>query len=314
MADTPDLGHGRVVVITGGARGIGRADALLFAEHGFRVVVNDLGSERDGARPSSDPAEEVAAEIRAAGGEAIANGEDIADFDGARRVIEAALAEWGQLDVVVNNAGILRDRMLTNMSIEEWDDVIRVHLRGTFCMSRHAAAHWRDRSKTGDDVDARLINTTSTSGVFGNVGQTNYGAAKAAIASFTIIASEELARYGVTVNAICPVAHTRMTDDRPIGDTVRRVQAEDPGAFNMYDPANVASVVVWLATDAARGVTGRVIESRGSIVRVLEGWTRGPEADKGARWDVTELDAVLPKLIDDAAPVLTVSSQRASQQ
>jgi len=314
MADATDLGHGRVVVVTGAARGIGREDALLFAQHGFRVVVNDLGADRDGAQPRSEPAEEVAAEIRAAGGEAIANGEDIADFDAARRVIDAALAEWGQLDVVVNNAGILRDRMLTNMSIEEWDDVIRVHLRGTFCMSRHAAAHWRDLSKAGHDVDARIINTTSTSGVFGNVGQSNYGAAKAAIATMTIVASEELERYGVTVNAICPVAHTRMTDDRPIGDTVRSLQAEDPDAFNMYDPGNVAPIVVWLATDAARGVTGRVIESRGSIVRVLEGWTRGPEADKGSRWELAELDTVLPDLIDRSAPPFTLRAQRAGQQ
>jgi len=308
MADTSDLGRGRVVVITGAAGGIGRGEALAFARHGFRVVVNDLGTDRAGEHRRSDPAEQLVAEIRAAGGEAIANGEDVADFDGARRVVDAALAEWSRLDVVVNNAGILRDRTLANMTIEEWDSVIRVHLRGTFCMSRHAAAHWRDLAKTGTEIDARMINTTSTSGIFGNTGQVNYGTAKAGIALMTIVASQELARYGVKVNAIAPLAHTRMTDDRPVGDGSRRIHEEDPNAFNPYDPENVAPIVVWLAGDAAREVTGRVFDVRGGVVRVLEPWTRGPEADKGARWEVAELDAVVPDLLRQARPVETLKS------
>jgi len=199
------------------------------------------------------------------------------------------------------------------MTVDEWDAVIRVHLRGTFCMSRHAAAYWRDLAKSGSEVDARVINTTSTSGVFGNTGQANYGAAKAAIALLTIVASQELARYGVTVNAIAPLAHTRMTDDRPAGEAGRRIHEENPDAFNPYDPVNVAPVVVWLASDAARQITGRVFDVRGGLVRVLEPWTRGPETDKGSTWEVTELDDVVPELLRRARPVETLNTARGAR-
>ncbi len=206
---------GRVVIVTGAGRGIGRGEALEFARQGASVVVNDLGPDVDGKGRSSEVAESVVEEIVAAGGVAVANAEDVADWDGSLRVMEQAIEVFGHIDILVNNAGILRDRTVANMSIEEWDDVIRVHLRGTFCMLRHSAAHWRDRSKAGDEVDARVVNTTSGSGIYGNPGQSNYGAAKAAIASLTIIAAQELARYGVRVNAIAPTGLTRMTEDRP---------------------------------------------------------------------------------------------------
>ena len=202
---------GRVVIVTGGARGIGRGHAILFAREGARVVVNDWGAEVDGSGGSSGPAGEVVEEIRASGGEAIVNGEDVADWEGAQRLVQAAVETYGQLDVVVNNAGILRDRMLVNMKEQEWDEVIRVHLKGTAAVSHAAAAHWRERAKAGERNDARIINTSSGSGLFGNVGQSNYGAAKAGIASFSIIAAMELERYGVTVNAIAPAARTRMS-------------------------------------------------------------------------------------------------------
>src|SRR2546421_936570 len=204
---------GRVVVITGAGRGIGRGHALEFARQGAKVVVNDLGGEVDGSGSSTGPSGEVVEEIRAMGGEAVANVDDISDWEGAQRLINAAVESFGRLDVLVNNAGILRDRMLVNMTDDEWDAVIKVHLRGTFATSHHAAVYWRERSKAGDDVDARLINTSSSSGIYGNVGQSNYGAAKAGIAAFTVITAMELERYGVTVNAVAPAALTRMTED-----------------------------------------------------------------------------------------------------
>jgi NAD(P)-dependent dehydrogenase (short-subunit alcohol dehydrogenase family) len=293
---------GKVVIVTGAGRGIGRGEALEFARHGAKVVVNDLGADVHGSGPQSDVAEAVAAEIRALGGDAIANGEDVADWGGADRLIETAIANYGGLDVVVNNAGILRDRTVANMEIDEWDSVIRVHLRGTFAVSRHAARHWRDRAKAGEDLDVSLINTSSASGIYGNTGQANYGAAKAGIASFTVIAAQELLRYGVRVNAVAPAAYTRMTEDRPIGDRVRKQHEEDPSAFVEFAPENIAPVVVWLATDAARHVTGRVLNVVGGKVSVAEPWSIGREVDKGARWEVDELDDVLPELIAEARP------------
>src|SRR5881409_901672 len=216
------LCDGRVVIVTGAGRGIGREEALEFAREGARVVVNDVGVARDGTGEDATPAQEVVDEIKALGAEAVANYDDISDFDGAKRVVQQAIETFGTLDVLVNNAGILRDRMLVNMSIEEWDAVIKVHLRGTFATAHHAANYWRDRSKAGDPVDARLINTSSSSGIYGNVGQTNYGAAKAGIASFSVIAAMELERYGVTVNAIAPAARTRMTEATPgLSDIVK---------------------------------------------------------------------------------------------
>jgi NAD(P)-dependent dehydrogenase (short-subunit alcohol dehydrogenase family) len=238
------------------------------------------------------------------GAEAVADGEDVSDFDGAARMIQRAIDTFGRIDVLINNAGILRDRMLVNMTEEEWDAVIKVHLKGTFAPAHHAAAHWRALAKeTGAPVDARIINTTSVSGIFGNAGQTNYGAAKAGIAGFTVIAARELERYGVTVNAISPGALTRLTEnlnpDRP---------RPQEGEFNPGDPANIAPVAVWLASSDSREVTGRVFIVSGGTVSVAEGWQRGPTATKEARWDPAELGDVLPGLVGDAKPNATMGS------
>jgi len=291
--------EGRVVIITGAARGIGRAHALEFARQGAKVVVNDLGAEVDGTGSSPGPAGEVVEEIRSMGGEAIANGEDVADFEGAGRLIRAAIERFGELHVLVNNAGILRDRMLFNMTPEEWDAVIRVHLRGTFCPLRHAAAYWRAQAKAGRPVDARVINTTSSSGIYGNPGQSNYGAAKAGIAALTIIAARELEKYGVTVNAIAPAALTRMTEKLT---SARRAAPRPEGAFDPSSPDNISPLVVWLASEQARGITGRVFNVRGGYISVAEGWHAGPGVDKGARWDPAELGSVIPALVEKAAP------------
>ena len=289
------LCEGRIVVVTGAGRGIGRGHALEFARQGARVVVNDLGAEVDGHGGSTGPAGEVVAEIRAAGGEAVANGDDISTGEGAARVVATAVDTWGGLDVVVNNAGILRDRMLVNLTEDEWDDVIRVHLKGTFLMSRAAARHWRERSKAGLPNDGAIVNTSSVSGLYGNVGQSNYGAAKAGIASFTVILAAELGRYGVTVNAISPMARSRMTADGRIGRTT-----VEEGAFDPYAAENVAPVVVWLGSLEARGVTGQVFHIEGGHVGVMEGWREGPFADKGSRWEPDELGAVIPDLLAEA--------------
>ena len=262
----------RVVIITGGARGIGREYALMLAQHGAKVIVNDLGGTRDGAGASLGPAEQVVEEIRAAGGEAQANGDDVSDWAGAERMVRQAIDAFGRLDVLVSNAGILRDRMLVNMSEEEWDAVSRVHLKGTFAPARHAAAYWREQSKAGNPVDARLINTSSVSGIYGNPGQTNYGAAKMGIAGFTIIAARELGRYGVTANAIAPGALTRLTEDLMPGE----VSDEER---ERRSPRWVAPLVTWLASSEASDVTGRVFESSGRILSGAEGWHRGPTAE-----------------------------------
>ncbi len=291
------LNEGRVVVITGAGNGIGREHALLFAQTGAKVVVNDLGGARDGTGASSGPASDVVNEIKALGGEAIANADDVSDWDGAGRLIQSAIDTFGGLDVLVNNAGILRDRMLVNMSIEEWDSVIKVHLRGTFCPTRHAAEYWRTRSKAGEENDARIINTTSSSGIYGNPGQTNYGAAKAGIASFTIIAGMEMERYGVTVNAIAPGALTRMTEDL----NPNRPQVEE-GAWNAFGPENIAPLVVWLGSPESREINARVFNVAGGRISVAEGWTYGPGEDHGAKWDPEELGKVIPGLVEKAAP------------
>ncbi|MFI0352260.1 SDR family oxidoreductase [Actinomadura sp. 9N407] len=290
---------GRVVIVTGAARGIGREHALEFARHGARVVVNDVGAEVDGSGSSTGPAGEVVEAIRAMGGEAVADGSDVSDFEGARRLVASAVERFGDLHVLVNNAGILRDRMLVNMTEEEWDSVIRVHLRGTFAPLRHAAAYWRERHKAGHDVDARIINTTSSSGIYGNPGQGNYGAAKAGIAGLTVIAARELGRYGVTVNAVAPAALTRMTE----GLIAASGRPEpEPGAFAPAAPDNIAPLVVWLASPGARDVTGRVFNVRGGMISVAEGWRAGPMVDKGARWAPHELDEVVPALLEKARP------------
>ncbi|RNL86608.1 SDR family oxidoreductase [Halostreptopolyspora alba] len=288
---------GRVVIVTGAARGIGRGHALEFARQGAKVVVNDLGAEVDGTGSSDGAAGEVVDEIRALGGEAVVNGEDVADFDGAARLVRAAIHHFGELHVLVNNAGVLRDRMLVNMTAEEWDTVMRVHLRGTFAPLRHAAAYWRKRAKAGSRVDARIINTTSSSGIYGNPGQGNYGAAKAGIAGLTVIAARELASYGVTVNAVAPAALTRMTE----GLAKNREEAPE-GVFDPSAPDNIAPLVVWLATEQAKDITGRVFNARGGHISVAEGWHAGPGVDRDARWDPAELGEVIPGLVERAVP------------
>jgi NAD(P)-dependent dehydrogenase (short-subunit alcohol dehydrogenase family) len=284
--------EGRVVVVTGAGNGIGRAHALAFAAEGAKVVVNDLGGSRDGTGGSAGPAQAVAEEIKAAGGDAVANAENIATWDGSRSLIDQAVDTFGRLDVVVNNAGILRDRMLTNMTEAEWDAVIAVHLKGTFGPTHHAAAYWRDRSKAGERVEGRVINTTSPSGLFGNVGQSNYGAAKAGIASFSVIAAMELGRYGVTVNAIAPTALTRMTED--LGSM------ESWGDLDL-SPENISPLVVWLGSSLSGMVTGRVFSVFGSKISVAEGWVNGPFVNRSQRWTPGELGEVIPALVEEAA-------------
>ena len=267
------LCEGRIAIVTGAGRGIGREHALSLAAHGARVVVNDLGGARDGSGASAGPAEEVVATIRGTGGEAIVNADDVSDWGGAERLVRQAVDTFGGLDVLVNNAGILRDRMLVNMNEAEWDAVIKVHLKGTFAPAHFAAAYWRDRSKAmGRGVDARHINTTSISGMFGNAGQTNYGAAKAGVAAFTVIAARELTRYGVTVNAVAPGALTRMTEDLSLG------QASEADRDAMH-PRWIAPIVTWLASRESSGVTGRIFEATGRLFAVAEGWHRGPGAE-----------------------------------
>lgn len=295
----------RVVVITGAGRGIGREYALEFARQGAKVVVNDLGAKPDGSGAADGPANEVVAEIRALGGQAVANGDDIADFDGAGRLIQTAIETFGGLDVLVNNAGILRDKLLVNMDIEDWDAVIRVHLRGTFAPMRHAAAYWRDESKAGRQRAARVINTASSSGLYGIPGQTNYGAAKAGIANMSIVAARELERYGITVNAIYPTAMSRLTEDL----FKSKGMVAQAGAFDPFDASNVAPLIVWLGSEQSAGITGRVFGVRGGSITVAEGWHAGPRVDKGGRWAVAELGAVIPDLVKRAAPNAEISGE-----
>ena len=286
---------GRVVIVTGAGRGIGRAHALAYAAEGAAVVVNDYGVGLDGADASSGPAQQVVDEIRAAGGRAIANASDVADWDGAQALVRSAIDEFGRLDVLVNNAGFLRDRMLVNMSEAEWDAVTRVHLKGHFAMLRHAAAYWRDESKAGRQPDARVVNTSSGAGLLGSVGQGNYAAAKAGIAEMTIQAAAEMGRYGITVNAIAPAARTRMTEVTFADD-----MAAPAGGFDAMAPENVSPLVVWLGSTESADVTGRVFEVEGGKVSVAQGWRHGPQRDKGARWAPSELGEVVRGLLDEA--------------
>ena len=266
------LCEGRVCIVTGAGRGIGREHSLMLAAQGAKVVVNDLGGSMDGVGHEAGPAQQVVDEIVALGGEAVANTDDISDWAGAEKLVQQAITSFGRLDVLINNAGILRDRMLTNMSEAEWDAVIKVHLTGTAGPSHFAAAYWREQSKAGEAVDARIINTSSPSGIYGNIGQTNYGAAKAGIASFTIIAAMELARYGVTVNAIAPAALTRMTEGLGMG------QASDEQKQQMA-PRWIAPIVVWLSSSESAAVSGRVFDISGRALSVSEGWHRGPTVE-----------------------------------
>jgi NAD(P)-dependent dehydrogenase (short-subunit alcohol dehydrogenase family) len=296
---------GRVVIVTGAGNGIGRAHAMLFAQEGAKVVVNDLGGARDGSGGSAGPAQAVVDEITAAGGEAVANTDDVSSWEGAERLVQTAIDSFGRLDVLVNNAGILRDRMLANMSETEWDAVIKVHLKGTFGPAHFAAAYWRDQSKAGTQPDARIINTSSPSGIFGNLGQTNYGAAKAGIAAFTVIAAGELGRYGVTVNAIAPTALTRMTED--LGGFAEI----DDGAKSSLAPENISPLVVWLGSTESAQITGRVFGVTGNRIAVAEGWVYGPTANRDERWMPGELGEVVPKLVADAATNSTMAGVRA---
>lgn len=286
---------GRVAVITGAARGIGREHALLFAAEGAKVVVNDLGGSVDGSGGDLTPADHVVEEIRAAGGEAVANGDDVADWEGGKRLIDFTVETYGDLHVLVNNAGILRDRFLVNMTEEEWDSVIHVHLKGHFVPTRWAAAYWRERSKEGDDVRAAIINTSSTSGLLGNPGQANYGAAKAGIAAFTIICAQELTRYGVRVNSIVPAARTRMTESTPgLSDIVQPPSEE--GVFDVWSPANVSPLVAYLATESCP-MNGKVFFVQGGNVQLFHPWSLAESIERESRWTVEELAEEMPTLL-----------------
>jgi NAD(P)-dependent dehydrogenase (short-subunit alcohol dehydrogenase family) len=286
---------GRVCIITGAGRGIGREHALLFAAEGAKVVINDLGGNADGTGADRGPAQEVVDEITAMGGEAVANGDNIADWEGAQRLIQTAVDAFGDLHVLVNNAGILRDRVLVNMTEQEWDAVIHVHLKGHFCPTRFAAAYWREQSKAGKEVRASIINTSSTSGLLGNPGQTNYGAAKAGIAAFSNITAQELGRYGVRSNAIAPAARTRMTEATPgLGDIVQA--PADPGKFDVWDPANISPFVAYLATENCPA-TGKVFFVQGGQVRLFQPWTMTDTIEKDGRWSVAELETEMKKLL-----------------
>ncbi|MFD4422947.1 SDR family oxidoreductase [Agromyces sp. NPDC058484] len=284
--------QGRVAIVTGAGRGLGREHALELARNGAKVVVNDLGTSLGGDGTSVGPAQEVVDIIRAAGGEAIANGADIADFQQAKQLVDQAIETFGRLDILVNNAGFVRDRMLVNAEEDEWDAVIRVHLKGHFAPLRHAAAYWRGEAKAGRMPAGRVINTSSGAGLQGSVGQAAYSAAKGGIASLTLVAAQELARYGVTVNAIAPSARTRMTEG-PFADAMAA-----PGeGFDRMDPANVSPVVAWLASDDAADVTGRVIEVEGGRICLEEGWRHGPLRDAARRWQADEVGAIVRALV-----------------
>ena len=293
--------EGRVVIVTGAGRGIGRGHALEFARQGAKVVVNDLGTEPDGRGSSTGPAGEVIDAIKELGGEAVANGDDVADWAGAERLVQSAIDSFGRLDVLVTNAGFLRDRMIVSMTEEEWDAVIRVHLKGTFAPVHFAASHWRERAKAGEQVDGRIITTSSAAGLFGNVGQGNYGAAKAGIATFTRIASAELGRYGVTANAICPIARSRMTEA-----LFADAMAKPESGFDRVAPENVAPLVVWLGSAEAADVTGRVFEVDGGRISVAEGWEHGPETDRGERWEPADVGPAVRELLTKAAEPVRV--------
>ena len=297
---------GKVAIVTGAGRGIGRAHAVALAEAGARVIVNDLGAALSGEGHDDTPAQQVVEEIKAAGGEAAANAENVADFDGAERMVKQAIDQFGGLDILVNNAGILRDRMIVNMTEQEWDSVIAVHLKGHFAPTRHAAAYWRERSKAGDEVKGRVINTSSPSGVFGNIGQSNYGAAKAGIAGFTIIVAQELHRYGVTVNCLAPNARTRMTED-----------TFDMGApsegFDPLDPSNMSPLVVALSADDAQNITGQVFHVWGGAINALQGWSAGELFSSDEKWNAdTLLGELLDRFPSGAAPAGMIAGMQAA--
>ncbi len=287
--------EGRVAIITGAGRGIGREHALLFAKEGAKVVVNDRGGALDGSGDDRSPAQQVVDEIRSAGGEAVANTDDVADWEGGQRLVNMAVETFGDLHVLVNNAGILRDRVIVNMTEEEWDAVIHVHLKGHFVPTRWAAAYWREQSKAGKEVRAAIINTSSTSGLLGNPGQANYGAAKAGIGAMTIIEAQELGRYGVRANAIAPAARTRMTEATPGLSDVVQPPAE-PGAFDVWDPANISPLVAYLATESCPA-SGKVFFIQGGKVQLFQPWTLTTAIERNERWTVAELADEMKALV-----------------
>ncbi|MGC9378806.1 SDR family oxidoreductase [Streptomyces sp. MH13] len=293
MTSPTALCAGRVVAVTGAGRGLGRAHALAFAAEGANVVVNDLGVGLDGSGAGSGPAQQVVEEIRAAGGEAVAHGGDIATTDGAASLVATALDSFGRLDTLVNNAGFLRDRMLVNLDEDDWDAVMRVHLKGHFLPLKHAAAHWRAEARAGRVPAARVINTGSGAGLLGSVGQGNYAAAKAGVVGLTLVAAAEMGRYGVQVNAIAPAARTRMTEEI----FAETMAAPGEGGFDAMAPENVSPLVVWLGSAASAGVTGRVFEAEAGRITVMEGWRPGPTADQGARWSPAEAGEAAAKLL-----------------
>lgn len=288
---------GRVVIVTGAGGGLGREHALAFAAEGAAVIVNDLGVSNHGEGGSAGPAQKVVDEIVAKGGRASVNTDSVSDFKAGKRMVEQALDTFGRLDVVVNNAGFLRDRMFVGTSEEEWDAVINVHLKGHFCVTRHAAEHWRNQSKAGQPVDARIINTSSGAGLQGSIGQATYSAAKGGIASLTLVQAAELGRYGVTANAIAPAARTRMTEA-----IFTDMKPPEDGRFDEAHPGNVSPLVVWLGSPESRAVTGRVFEVKGGLIGVSDGWRDGPTYDKKARWAPDEIGAKVLELVAKAVP------------
>lgn len=283
--------EGKIAIVTGAGRGIGRGEALLLASEGAAVICNDVGASTSGEGSDTTPAEQVVKEIVESGGRAVANYADVSSFSDTEKLIRTAVDEFGRLDIMVNNAGILRDRMLVNMEESEWDAVMAVHLKGTFNCSRHAAAYWRERSKAGEEVHGRIINTSSPSGLYGNVGQSNYGAAKAGIAAFTVIAAQELQRYGVTVNAISPSARTRMTQQ-----AFGQIAAPEEG-FDAFAPENIAPIVAYLASDDAAGITGQVFGVQGGSIALLQGWMPLRFIQKEAAWEPAELMDAIEELV-----------------
>ncbi len=288
--------EGRVVIVTGAGRGIGRAHALEFARQGAHVVVNDVGVAQDGSGGSLSPAQEVVAEIEQMGGAAVANGDDIADDAGAQSLVNQAIEVFGGLDVVVNNAGIVRDRMFANAASDEWDAVMRVHLRGHFLPSRYAVGYWRDQAKAGATVDARIINTSSGAGLMGSIAQAAYSAAKGGIASLTLVQAAELGRYGITANALAPAARTRMTE----AVFSEMMAKPEDGSFDAMAPENVSPLVVWLGSAHSAHVTGRVFEVEGGKIGIANGWSHGPFVDCGHRWDPAEVGDAVDSVIAQA--------------
>lgn len=289
--------EGRIVIVTGAGNGLGKSYALAFAREGAKVVVNDLGVSLAGEGRDTATAQKVVDEIKALGGEAVANGDDVADWEGSARIIKTAVDTFGGLDVIVNNAGIVRDRMFVSCTPEEWDAVIRVHLRGHFCVGSHAVSFWRSQQKAGKPVDARIINTSSGAGLQGSIGQSAYASAKGGIASLTLVQAAELARYGITANALAPAARTRMTEGAFADKMKKPVEG-----FDVQDPDNIAPTVVWLGSRESAGVTGCVFDIEGGRITIEDGWMDGPTIDKGARWEPAELTAVVKDLLAKRKP------------